>query len=99
MTLYRETSVRAAITKKAQLNALYENWLKEFEINILEKERDLYDKINDEEDNFMNYILEEEETFLKPLVETKLKFIVQKEQSIESFEDIKSKLLQRMYLN
>jgi hypothetical protein len=99
MTLYRDTSARAASTKKAQLDAAYENWLKEFEIKILEEERDLYDKINDEEDNFMNYILEEEEKFLKPLSETKLKFIAQKEQSIESFRDIQSKLLERMYLN
>ena len=79
-----------------RLEATYENQLSLFEIQIMEEETKLYDKINEEEDRFVEFSQREEDNTLEPLKDSKKKQIIELAQLKEKYEEIKLKMDERM---
>lgn len=74
----------------------HEKWLASFEIRMAKEEHELDDKLNDEEDSFINLHHEEEEKAVKPFYEESMRCVNEKNDLIENFNDIKTKITTRM---
>ena len=57
---YPTTSKKAIADKKVEYNNEYQIWLDELEFKIIDEEQKLYRRVNNEEDNFFDFIDEEE---------------------------------------
>ena len=84
-----------AIRRIVDLEDGYQKWLSNFETRVVKEEHELDDRLNDEEDMFINLQHDEEDNAVRPFYEENLRLLNEKNELIEHFDDIKLKIVTR----
>lgn len=82
--------------KQDALEAEIEQWLFKFDSECIEQEKELDEKETEEENRLVTMEQDQEEDSLRSIKEEQFELLQEKKNLIESFEEIKSKILSRM---